>query len=368
MKPIAFYLPQFYSFPENDQWWGKGFTEWTNVKKSKPLFKNHYQPTVPLNGYYSLENIETMQWQVNLAKEYGVYGFCFYHYWFGDNRQLMEKPVNAFLLHKDLNIPFCLSWANHNWSRTWVGGDQDILMDMRYGGKDDWEKHFNYLLPFFMDERYIRIQNKPLLVIYLPNSIPVLKEMMDYFTARIREFGFDGLTIVSQNEVEPQKVDNDIIDYYIEYEPNYARTQYGKHPIKTSLTSVRFGLDMFMHDCKAFFLRRLHLSQQKALPLKYDAIWNYILKHKPLTSKSIAGAFDRCDVSPRRQERAIIYKGDTPEKFKRYMKKLKIKIDKQYSTDYVFISAWNEWGEGMYLEPDEKNKYGYLEGLRDAVE
>lgn len=150
MKIIAFYLPQFYAFPENDKWWGKGFTEWTNVKKSKPLFRGHVQPTIPLNdNFYSLEEKSTFEWQISLAKKYGVYGFCFYHYWMGEGRQLMEKPVDMYLANKDLDLPFCLSWANHNWARTWTGGDTDILMDVKYGDEEEWEKHFQYLLPFF---------------------------------------------------------------------------------------------------------------------------------------------------------------------------------------------------------------------------
>ena len=367
IKPIAFYLPQFYPFPENDKWWGKGFTEWTNVKKSRPLFPGHYQPTVPLNeNYYSLNDIETMYWQVDLAKKYNIYGFCFYHYWFGEDRQLMEKPVDAFLAHRDLDLPFCLSWANHNWSRTWVGGDKDILMDMRYGDQGEWEKHFQYLIPFFKDERYIKVDNKPVFLIYLPADIPNLKEMCDYFRERAIQNGFNGLLIVSQNSSFPNDEVYHLLDYFVEYEPNYATSEFWKSPVQTSLLSPRFSANMISHAVKATMRRKLGLPQ-KALPLSYDAIWDYIIKHKPVDSKRIAGAFVRCDVSPRRQERAIIYVGDSPEKFSAYMKRMTTKIQKEYSTDYLFLSAWNEWGEGMYLEPDEKHGYGYLEGVRDAV-
>ncbi|MBO6243650.1 MAG: glycoside hydrolase family 99-like domain-containing protein, partial [Clostridia bacterium] len=172
MMVVAFYLPQFYSFPENDKWWGEDFTEWTNVKKSKPLWNGHYQPTIPLNNnFYRLDSIEPMKEQVRLARKYGVDGFCFYHYWFGKNRQLMEKPVENYLKEPSLDLPFCLCWANHNWSRTWVGGDKDVLMDMNYGDEEEWGKHFNYLIKFFKDDRYIKIDNKPVLVIYLPQDI-----------------------------------------------------------------------------------------------------------------------------------------------------------------------------------------------------
>jgi hypothetical protein len=367
MKPIAFYLPQFYSFPENDKWWGKGFTEWTNVRKSKPLFKGHYQPTIPLNeNFYSLENIETMKWQVELAKKYGIYGFCFYHYWFGENRQLMEKPVDAFLEHKEIDFPYCLSWANHNWSRTWVGGDKDILMDMRYGGREEWEKHFQYLLPFFKDPRYIKINDKPAFVIYMPGDVPELDQMMAYFQSRAMQVGLNGITIIAQNEPLQDEKLNDVIDYFIEYQPNYAMTLYKTNPQKVYLESFPFASNMFLYKLKMYLRRRLHLKQN-ATPLSYDAIWNYILNHTPKSAKTVAGAFVRCDVSPRRQERALIFTGDTPEKFEKYMKLLNKKIQKEYSTDYLFISAWNEWGEGMYLEPDEKHKYGYLEAIKESL-
>ena len=128
MKLIAFYLPQYYEFKENNEWWGKGFTEWTNVKKAKPLFKKHYQPTIPMDEYYyDLSEIDVMRWQIELAKNNGIYGFCFYHYWFGNNDRLMDIPVENYLNNKSLDFPYCLCWANHNWTRTWTGGDKEIL-------------------------------------------------------------------------------------------------------------------------------------------------------------------------------------------------------------------------------------------------
>lgn len=371
MKIIAFYLPQYYCFPENDNWWGKGFTEWTNVKKSKPLYRGHYQPTVPLNNnYYTLDSPEVMKWQVDLAKKYNVYGFCFYHYWFGEDRMLMEKPVEMFLHHTEIDLPFCLCWANHNWSRTWVGGDKDILMDMRYGDEVEWEKHFTYLLPFFKDNRYIRIDDKPVLVIYQPELIPCLTEMLKYLDSCSKKNGLKGLTIMSQSPVFDDAIIGQM-DYVIEYEPNYSRFSASpKNIIKHTVHGIPFKLknDVLKQGAKNKIKKFTKGKLFKVNPYSYDALWEYIIKRPIKSTKTIVGAFTQCDVTPRRQDRALIYKGATPEKFKVYIKQLVQKVKEQGNQQMIFISAWNEWGEGMYLEPDEKNKYGYLEGVRDAVE
>ena len=151
LKVIAFYLPQFHSIPENDQWWGQGFTEWTNVKKALPLFEGHNQPRIPLNkNYYDLMDDEVKISQAKLAKKYGIFGFCYYHYWFKNGEKLLEKPAEQMLQNKDVDLPFCFSWANENWSRNWDGGNQEIIKEQDYGDKSDWEKHFQYFLPFFI--------------------------------------------------------------------------------------------------------------------------------------------------------------------------------------------------------------------------
>ena len=178
MKILAYYLPQFHEIPENNEWWGKGFTEWTNVKKAKPLFDGHYMPRIPLNeNYYDLTDISTQQWQVELARKYGIYGFCMYHYWF-NGHMLLEKPINQYLEHKELDLPFCFSWANEYWTNGWVSSENKILMAHDNTDEQDWINHFNYFLPFFKDDRYIKVEGKPLLILYFPNILQRCNEMI----------------------------------------------------------------------------------------------------------------------------------------------------------------------------------------------
>ena len=168
MKIIAFYLPQFHCFPENDAWWGTGFTEWNNVRSAQPLFKNHNQPRVPLdNNYYDLTETENLRWQAHLAQKYGVYGFCYYHYWF-NGKLLMEKPMEQMLSDKEIQLPFCICWANENWTKAWAKRSKEVLIAQNYENKEDWKKHFEYLEKFFKDKRYIKCNGKPLLVICRP--------------------------------------------------------------------------------------------------------------------------------------------------------------------------------------------------------
>ena len=177
MKVIAFYLPQFHEIAENNEWWGEGFTEWVNVKNAKPLTKNHNQPHVPLNNnYYNLLNDDVKKWQIDLAKEYGIYGFCMYHYWF-NGHLLLEKPVEQFLKNKELDFPFCLCWANENWTNVWAAEGNKILISQTYGDQEEWERHFEYFLPFFKDNRYIKEDGCPLLVIYKPDIMENMNEI-----------------------------------------------------------------------------------------------------------------------------------------------------------------------------------------------
>lgn len=368
MKTIAFYLPQFYEFEENNRWWGEGFTEWTNVKKAVPLYPNHKQPTIPLGeNYYTLNNVETMRWQISLAKQYGLYGFCFYHYWFGDGRQLMEKPVDMFLAEKSLKIPFCISWANHNWTRTWIGGDHEILMDVKYGDKAEWKKHFDYLLSFFKDDRYIKIDGKPLFIIYLPQDIPEFVEMKNFFNNLAVQNGLNGICFVAQHCFDRQKIDELQMDYFINYEPNHIMIKCSE----LSISDCRSVNELLM-----IVNRKLHkMALNKRIKSKwsdftnlhsYDEAWRLIIESVSGDEKLIPGGFVKFDSSPRKGKNGVIFKGATPKKFYKYFRSLLRKVNHKSKKDLVFLTAWNEWGEGAYLEPDEHDQYAYLESFHKA--
>lgn len=365
-KIIAYYLPQFHQIPENDYWWGEGFTEWVNVKKAKPLFEGHYQPRVPLNNnYYDLSKGDTLKWQARIAKEYGIYGFCFYHYWFYE-KPLLETPLLNFLNDKTLDINFCFCWANESWTNAWSSSNRTVIMEQKYGDSKEWKRHFDFLLPFFQDQRYIKEDNKPLLVIYRPYLCKDMISMLQYWKRLAIENGFDGLKVASQRFEEPEKERDifDYLDYHIEYQPDYDKCHlYGKDTILSKLKrdTKRFLLDKFNID--------LHLYKNNRRPLifSYDEMWENIIHSKPTSEKAIAGAFVDWDNTPRHGNRGSCFKGVTPEKFGKYLSEQMKHVADDYNNDYLFLFAWNEWGEGGYLEPDQKNQFAYLEEIKKVV-
>ena len=361
MKIIPLYLPQFHTFPENDQWWGKGFTEWSNVKGANPLFDGHNQPRVPLGGnYYDLSQLETLKWQCKLAKQYGIYGFCMYHYWF-NGHLLMEKPMEMLLAHPEIDIKYCISWANHDWTDAWNFDDEQ-----------DWVNHFNYMLPFFKDKRYMSENNKPLLVIYIPNLIRKLSKMLDLWTRMAREAGFDGLTYIYQSAASSfdHSWDHTLFDYGVEMNPGYANMAFQQRR--------SFGLFPRLMKYSREIKRRLGIKRslvpvskpKEVGHIDYDAVWQNILRLRPASERPrmIPCAFTDWDNTPRHKERGYVYDGVSPEKFKKYFQQLIRNTKQYYSTDMVFVFAWNEWAEGGYLEPDEKNGYAFLEAIRDSIE
>lgn len=362
VKPIAFYLPQFHTIPENDKWWGKGFTEWVNVKKAKPLYEGHYQPRIPLNNnYYDLMDNVTMREQVKMAKRYGLYGFCFYHYWF-DGKMLLEKPVNYYLEHDELELPFCLCWANENWTDGWAAKNPKILIGQTEGNVDKWEEHFQYFLPFFKDERYIKEAGKPLLVVYKPELFPHIADMMKYWDRRAIEEGLDGLFYASQ--LMPDDMDNSPFDMHIEYQPTnvYVEMTKTRNPV---LKKIKNTIKQYIGKILRIDIEGMKI---KKLPrYSYDAIWNKILSIPVKSSKQVPGAFVDWDNTARKGDRGYVIDGASPEKFRKYFSKQIKNLKENYEKDYIFIFAWNEWAEAGYLEPDEKYGYGYLEALRDAL-
>ena len=367
MKIIAWYLPQFHRTKENDEWWGEGFTDWTNVKRAKKYQAMQNQPRVPLDGnYYDLLDDNVKAWQVELAKKSGVYGFCMHHYWF-DGKLLLEKPVEQYLENKQLDLPFCICWANEHWTNSWAAGGYKILIEQRYGDKKQWKEHFDYLLPFFRDERYIKEDGKPFMVIYRQELIECLDEMIEYWQELAKEYGFPGLCMAYQGATVDfdKKFDNKSFTYDIEYQPNYAfsikREKKLGWAIRLKNTIAKFLTPIFKIDLARY-------GAQKLLSYEYSDMWEIICNTKPRNEKSIPGAFVDWDNSPRKGNKGSYMKNVSPEIFKKYFKRQVLNAKNNYHSDKIFIFAWNEWAEGGYLEPDSQNGMGFLDSIREVLE
>ncbi len=355
VKIIAFHLPQFHTIPENDEWWGKGFTEWVNVRKATPLFCHHNQPRIPLDdNYYDMLDENSIQRQFDLAKEYGIHGFCYYHYWF-NGKLLLEKPLEK-MLRMENKVPYFFCWANEPWARTWDGKANHILMPQYYGGEREWEEHFQYLLQFFKDSYYMKKNEKPILVIYRTNDIPDCEAMIDYFDRRCQECGYAGIYLVEEKNSFQNQLSCSNASAILDFEPMYTltndRSMVGR--IADKIRNVLFN----------------HQTGNSMLVYKYDCIWKRILRRKINDSegrKEYRGAFVDWDNTPRKGRKGLICLGANPKKFEKYMKKL-IGIVEKEGSEFVFINAWNEWGEGTYLEPDKKHGYGYLEVIRELCQ
>ena len=375
IKIIPFYLPQFHTIPENDQWWGKGFTEWTNVKKALPLYEGHDQPRVPLGGnYYNLLDDNVKIEQAKLAKKYGIFGFCYYHYWFRDGKRLLEKPAEQMLANKAVDIPFCFCWANENWSKNWDGGNREVIMKQDYGNKADWEKHFQYLLPFFRDDRYITVDGKPLFVIYKPEQIIDVYQMTCYWRKRAVEEGFPGLCLAFQfpSYYADMYYRSDVFDYRLGFEPVYSRNlTIMRHPGTSSKVKM---LRKLTGESIVSAYRKIRSGgmgsgyggKSQSLSLYfYDETWENILRAE-WTEEFLPGALVDWDNTPRNKH-GLAYTGFSIDKFKEYMIKL-IARARRENKPMLFINAWNEWGEGAFLEPDEKYGYQKLEAVKSALE
>lgn len=350
IKTLTMYLPQFHRTADNDAWWGEGFTEWTAVRAAKPLFAGHMQPRVPLNQYYyNLLEKETMQKQAEWMHLYGVDGQCFYHYYFENGRMTLEKPAENLLEWTDVNMPFCFCWANTTWARTWsnIGGknawadefeknneeenDNGILISQKYGREKEWKKHFEYLLPFFKDERYLKVDGRPIFMITRIEAIPCLQQMVEYWR-------------VLAGDAEIPEV------FFISMGVNYA--------IPNMDALLICGPQSFWN---------LGKPVDGIFRLKYDDIWERTLASKSIEGcKTYIGGFvDYDDTGRRGKHGGIVVEGFTVDKFYQGMKAL-YKKNMLLGNDFVFINAWNEWGEGMYLEPDTQNGFLVLEALQRA--
>lgn len=361
IKPIAIYLPQYHTIPENDQWWGKGFTEWTNVKKSVSYFPEHYQPHVPLHkNYYDLSDNRVLEAQADLAKKYGIEGFCFYHYWF-TGHLLLEKPLHHMLDAKKPDMPFCLCWANENWTRTWDGMDKQVLMEQHYSAKDD-KKHIDYLMPFFKDERYIKIDNKPVFLMYRTELHPDIQAATKLWREEAKKNGFDDLYLIRvENHLKGIDPASHGFDAGMEFAPDSGLK--GRKVVKNNYP--KYLIQKFLH--KTGIKRSVHFDN---FIYSYPTMVNNLIQKPDRKYKYFRTVFPSWDNSARRKFNATIYLGSTPNLFQKWVQKMAQKTRKNFpeKEQLLFINAWNEWGEGCHLEPDEKWGTAYLEALQKGIE
>lgn len=372
VKLITMYFTQLHAIPENDAWWGKGFTDWDKVRSASQQYDGHYQPRVPLNkNYYDQSQIETLRWQIDLAKRHGVYGFCHYHYWF-DGKQLLETPTKLIMANKDIDFPFCLSWANETWSRRWDGLGHHILMQQTHPPtRESWKRHYDYLIKAWTDPRAIKVDGKPVFVIYRPQRIDKIGEMLAYWRELAQQDGLPGLYFIFQKQYElPNMNCLNSFDALFQFQPFEAVNSptYKKSLIRRSLM---FKLVRKLPERYQNMLRVLRAKFIKELTFHdYDAVWKKIVEiRQDQKLTTYPGAFVDWDNAARYKERATVFRGATPDGFCAWFAKLVNSMpQRNLPENFIFLNAWNEWSEGAYLEPDERYGYQYLEAVRKVLD
>ena len=362
-KVFAAYLPQYHETEDNNRFWGKGYTDWVAVRKALPQYEGHIQPKIPLNeNYYDLSDIQAIRYQAQLARKYGIDGFNIYHYWFKNGKQELEKPAELILSNPDIDIEYFFTWDSGSWKRTWSnvpGNDwapnfdqqtpvttgEAILVEGGYEDRDAWLRHFRYLLKFFRDKRYLKIDNKPVLFFMDTGSFDELSKMYKCWDEEARNNGFGGVYLASRSRVMFNKTAFNRSFYY---EPEYSA--WGKRrAIETRITKLT-GIT-FKSKCPVRYI------------YDYDLVWRRILKREAKRRDNmIPGCFVSYDDTPRRGKKAMIIQGGTPDKFYQYFKEL-YSLACRNDRELLLLTAWNEWGEGAYLEPDSITKFEYLEAI-----
>ncbi|HEX3464167.1 MAG TPA: glycoside hydrolase family 99-like domain-containing protein [Candidatus Elarobacter sp.] len=343
VKIFAFYLPQFHPIPENDRWWGKGFTEWTNVARGRKQFAGHYQPHLPERlGFYDLRLPETLARQAELARAHGIHGFCYYYYSFG-TKKLLDRPLREMLRSGEPDMPFCLCWANENWTRRWDGHETDLLIEQRYGAEFDGAL-IDELMPFFLDRRYLHVRGAPVLIVYKPGAIPDPEATVARWRAAARRWGLPGLHLVAaltHGVSDPRPL---WFDAAVEFPPHGEALHVDRYPVE---------------ECEPRFSGRVHdfaaaMRRQLALPQRPFRLYR----------TAMAG----WDNTARLGERATIFHGATPELYEEWLHALVTEARLGHPDHrLVFVNAWNEWAEGAHLEPDRRFGTGYLEATRRAL-
>ncbi|RZJ77685.1 MAG: lipopolysaccharide biosynthesis protein, partial [Chryseobacterium sp.] len=349
----AYYLPQFHPIAENDEWWGKGFTEWTNVGKTKPLFRGHYQPRVPTElGYYDLRLPEVRKAQAQLAKEAGIEGFMYWHYWFGNGKRILEMPYNEVVKSGEPDFPFCLGWANHSWkSDSWQAkstvSTPKMLIEQLYPGVADYEAHFYALLPGFQDKRYIKVNNRPVFLVYSPLDIPDCKLFLKTWNDLAQKNGLEGFHFVGMSKGWSSEVEKilalgfDAVNRNGQWEAECAVKGKYSRIIKNKLREKIGSALLDKYD--------------------YSKVVSLMLNDADRNQNVYPTILSNWDRSARSGRQAVIYTDSDPDRFEKHLKNaLELVKDKDSENKIVFLKSWNEWGEGNYVEPDLKFGKAYL--------
>lgn len=355
-RVVAFYLPQYHPIPENDEWWGKGFTEWTNVGKAKSLFKGHYQPKVPADlGYYDLRVSETRKAQADMAREYGVEGFCYWHYWFGNGKRLIETPFNEVVNSGEPDFPFCLAWANDSWqAKLWNSEgtyEKEILQEQLYKGEKDYKEHFNELLPAFKDKRYLCVNGMPIFMIYKPLEFSDVSCFIELWQKLAIDSGLKGIYFIGQTS--DIKDSEEILSKGFNA-VNVVRLYDYIRNNRSVVTKIREKITRTLFSLPFIY--------------EYKNVMKNFVGDEDSNINIIPSIIPNWDHTPRSGLGGSVYLNSTPELFGKHVEDVIEKIkDKPEQERLAFIKSWNEWGEGNYMEPDLKFGLKYLEVFRDII-
>ena len=370
MRVIAHYLPQFHRIPENDKWWGEGFTDWNNVARARPLFPGHHQPRMPRGGPYDQSYLDVIRRQAELAREHGIAAFCHYHYWF-DGKQLLETPTNVLLDNPDIDIGICLAWANESWSRRWDGQDHLILMRQTHPNeRERWALHFEYLQRAFTDRRALTVNGRPVFLIYRPQQITHLTAMLEDFRERAHLIGLPGLYLIAMDQSrhgdDPLARD---FDAQLRFEPFATFFMLRSRDRPVFRVAERVVRALLPQGGVNLIQRGLDLCSDLVTGptrIDYKWVWDEILA-RPLPEDRVVlpGAFVDWDNTARYGRHAFIFDGANPAIFERGLDALAQRMGRLPEQEQLlFINAWNEWAEGCYLEPDERNGLAWLQAAK----
>ncbi|MBV9655644.1 MAG: glycoside hydrolase family 99-like domain-containing protein [Acetobacteraceae bacterium] len=364
---FAFYLPQFHPIPENDRWWGPGFTEWTNVAKARPLFPGHVQPRLPRDlGFYDLRVHEVREAQADLARECGIEGFCYWHYWFGNGRRLLERPFNEVLESGKPDYPFSLAWANQSWTGIWHGSPNRVLVKQTYPGRADEIAHFNFARRAFEDHRYQRVDGKPVFVVFAPQDLPNTADFIDHWRELAHKSGLPGLYFVALSDRYDgtDRYNNPILA------PFDAIAPHPPHDFLQDLPQHRAARWRRRFRERDFQRLGVQLPAHMRRPARYDfaKVVARAFHDLPDDPRFLPCVLPGWDNTPRSGTRGVVFEGVTPELVAAYLQKAVARVrNRPPEQRIVFLKAWNEWAEGNYLEPDHLHGIAYLEAVRRVM-